>query len=103
MKQQRHNSKFRVGAEIGLRVLVVTVLFTLASFALGLLFGIIGVVIVGVIRGMHPDMTMAYRFVAAPLAVCGLIVSFIAMLVYEIRRQSRLTVSAVSDTRTSLL
>ena len=102
MKQPRHKSKFRVGAEIAIRVLIVTFLFTLASFATGLLLGIIGVVIAGAIRGVHPDMTMAYRFVAAPLAVCGSIVTFIAMLVYEVRRQSRVPVAFAAKTRTSL-
>ncbi|HXZ80936.1 MAG TPA: hypothetical protein VEG30_13485 [Terriglobales bacterium] len=102
MKQPRHKSKFQVGVAIALRVLIVTVLFTLASFALGLLLGIIGVVTVGAIRGVRPDMTVAYRFVAAPLAVCGSIVTFVAMLVYEIRRQSRLPVAFASKTRTSL-
>jgi len=99
MKQK---SRIRIGVEIGLRVLIVTVLFTLASFALGLLLGILGVVLVAAIRGVHPDMTVAYRLVAAPLAVCGAIVAFIATLVYEVRRQSRLCFAVSSPTRTSL-
>lgn len=87
---QKEQSKFRVLLAIAVRVVIFTFLFTLVAFAVGLLCGIIASALYGMIRGVHPDMTMAYRFSAIPLAVMVMVISFIAMLTAEIRRTRRL-------------
>ncbi|HLH09944.1 MAG TPA: hypothetical protein VKW78_22080 [Terriglobales bacterium] len=88
MDRQKHI--FRTAAGIAVRVVIFTVLFTLLAFAVGLLCGILASAIYGVLRGVHPDMTMAYRFAAIPLAAMVLVISFVAMLTVEIRRTRRL-------------
>jgi ABC-type cobalamin transport system permease subunit len=60
---------------IPMRVLLVTSLLTLLSFAVSLLLGILGLVIAARLRGFHPNMTTAYRHIALPAAaVVGAIV-----------------------------
>jgi hypothetical protein len=71
---------------IPVRVLVVTFLLTLLSFAISLTLGILGTVIAARLRGLHPDMTMAYRHVAAPVGLIAGAVVLISMIVLEIRR-----------------
>jgi prepilin signal peptidase PulO-like enzyme (type II secretory pathway) len=71
---------------VPVRVLVLTFLFALLAFALGLLFGIIGVVLRGRIAGVHPDLTSAYRHIALPAAVTMSGVVLILVTVLEIRR-----------------
>jgi hypothetical protein len=83
-------SKVQIVFEIAVRVLLVTVVFTLFAFAVGLFCGIGASVLYGLVRHIHPDMTMAYKFVAAPFGAVALVITFIIMLVYEIRR-ARLT------------
>src|ERR1700745_4257846 len=57
------------------RVLFVTFLLTLLSFAVALLLSILGLVTVARIHGVHPDMRIAYRAIALPAAaVTGSIV-----------------------------
>jgi uncharacterized membrane protein YfcA len=53
---------------IPIRVLLVTFIVTLLSFAVSLLLGIGGTVVAAKLRGIHPDMTFAYRHVALPVA-----------------------------------
>jgi uncharacterized membrane protein YfcA len=53
---------------IPIRVLLVTFIVTLLSFAVSLLLGIGGTVLAAKLRGVHPDMTFAYRHVALPAA-----------------------------------
>ncbi|HZQ69770.1 MAG TPA: hypothetical protein VFA68_14705 [Terriglobales bacterium] len=70
---------------IPLRVLLVTVLFTLAGFAVSLLLGIIGLVAGARLRGHTPNMTLAYREIAIPTAaVVGSIV-LVSSVFLEIR------------------
>jgi hypothetical protein len=85
----RKKSKIQLAAEIVVRVVVVTFVFTLLSFAIGLFCGITSTVLYGFIRHIHPDMSWAYKFVAAPLGVLGMIVTFFTMLITEIRRALR--------------
>lgn len=87
---ERKKSIFRTVIGIALRVVIFTVLFTLLAFAVGLLCGIIASILYAAVRGLHPDMTMAYRFAAVPLAATVLVISFVAMLTMEIRRTRRL-------------
>ncbi len=93
---ERKKSKFRIAVEIALRVVVVTVLFTLVAFAVGLLCGIIASILYAAVRGAHADMTMAYRFAAVPLAAMVLVISFVAMLTTEIRRTRQLRLDSHS-------
>ncbi len=70
---------------IPVRVGLVTFLVTLLSFAVSLLLGIIGMVISSRLRGVPPDITIAYRHIAAPIAgVVGAIV-LVLSLAMEIR------------------
>jgi len=81
---------------IPVRVLLVTFIGTLLSFAVSLLLAIIGTVIVAQIRGVHPNMTIAYRQIALPVALVAGSMIFVLALAMEIRhyRQSR-TLSAI--------
>jgi hypothetical protein len=67
------------------RVLLVTFLLTLLAFAVSLLLGILGLVITARVRGFHPNMTMAYRYVALPVAAGVGAIVFISAGVMEIR------------------
>ena len=81
---------------IPIRVLMVTFIGTLTCFAVSLLLAILGTVIFGALRGVHPDMRVAYRQIALPAAaVAGSIILALA-LVMEIRhyRQAK-TLSAI--------
>jgi len=72
-------------------VLLVTFIGTLLSFAVSLLLAILGTVLVGRMRGVHPDMTIAYRQIALPMALVAGSIIFVLALVMEIRhhRQSK--------------
>ena len=52
---------------IPVRVLLVTFIGTLISFAVSLLVGIIGTVVMSALRHVHPNMTVAYRLIALPV------------------------------------
>ncbi|HTE91102.1 MAG TPA: hypothetical protein VK639_19245, partial [Terriglobales bacterium] len=76
---------------IPIRVFLATILVTLLAFAVSLLLGILGIVIAARVRGVHPDLSFAYRYIAAPFAaIVGAIVMVLA-LALEIRhyRQSK--------------
>lgn len=76
---------------IPVRVLLITFLLTLLSFAVGLLLGILGLVIAGRARGIHPNMALAYRHFALPAAVCVAAVVLVSATLMEVRhyRQAR--------------
>jgi len=76
---------------IPLRVLLVTFLLTLFSFAVSLLLSILGVVIAAKVHGVHPDMRIAYRKIALPVAMVAGSIVLILSVVMEIRhyRQSK--------------
>jgi TRAP-type C4-dicarboxylate transport system permease small subunit len=71
---------------IPVRVLLVTFIGTLLCFALSLLLGIFGTVILASLHQVHPDMTAAYRHIAVPVALAAAGIIFVTMLVTEIRR-----------------
>ena len=81
---------------IAARVLLVTFIGTLLSFAVSLLLSIIGIVVVTQVRGAHPDLTVAYRLIALPMALVAGAIIFVLALTMEIRhhRQSK-TLSAI--------
>jgi ABC-type dipeptide/oligopeptide/nickel transport system permease component len=67
-------------------VLLVTFLLTLLVFAISLLLGILGVVIAARLRGLHPNMSIAYRYIALPTAAIAAAIVLIFSSVMEIRR-----------------
>jgi hypothetical protein len=81
---------------IPIRVLVVTFIGTLLCFAVSLFLTILGTVAVGALRGVRPDMRMAYRHFALPAAVIAGSIILVLTLVMEIRhyRQAK-TLSAI--------
>ena len=80
-------------AGVVFRVIVVTFLLTLLTFAVTLLGAILALVMVGELHGglNHVNMSAAYRHVALPVAITVGVVTLISTSVYEIRRhlQSR--------------
>jgi len=70
---------------IPVRVLLVTFLLTLLSFALSLLLGILGLAIAAGWRGLNPNMTAAYRHIALPSAAVAGVIVLISASVIEIR------------------
>ncbi len=75
---------------IPLRVAVLTFLGTLISFAVTLFLAILGTVIVAALRGVHPDMRIAYRHIALPVALVAGGLIFILALVMEIRHHRQI-------------
>lgn len=73
------------------RVVLVTFILTLFSFAISLFLGILGVVIGSRLRGIHPNMAFAYRHIAAPAAAIVGSIVLVSATAMEIRhyRQSR--------------
>lgn len=67
------------------RVFLVTFVVTLLSFAVSLLLGILGVVLAAKLRGVHPNMTLAYRDVAFPTAAIVFAIIVVSATVMEIR------------------
>jgi hypothetical protein len=76
---------------IPVRVLLVTFLLTLLTFAVSLLLGIVGIVIGARLRGVPPNMTLAYKNIAAPAAAMVGAIVLISAASMEIRhyRQAR--------------
>jgi len=74
---------------IPLRVFLVTFLLTLLSFAVSLLLGILGIVIAARLRGVHPNMTIAYRDFAVPVAATAGVITLISASVIEVRHDRR--------------
>jgi len=70
---------------IPVRVLLVTFIITLLSFAVSLLLGISGVVLAARLREVHPNMTLAYKFVALPVAGAVAAVVLVSSALMEIR------------------
>ena len=70
---------------IPVRVFLVTFLLALLAFAVSLLLGILGLVIAARLRGLHPNMTTAYRNIALPVAATVGAVVLIAASVIETR------------------
>jgi ABC-type nickel/cobalt efflux system permease component RcnA len=76
------------------RVFLVTFIGTLLSFAVSLLLAIFGTVVVSALRGVHPDMRIAYRHIALPMALVAggiILVLTIAMEVRHYRQTRTLT------------
>lgn len=67
------------------RILGLTVLLTLLCFAASLLLGILGVAITAAVRGVHPNMPIAYRDIALPVAVACAAIALVTVTVMEVR------------------
>lgn len=76
---------------IPVRVLLVTFVGTLISFAISLLVGIVVTLVLSSLRHGHADMTFAYRHIAMPTALVAGSIIFVLALVMEVRhyRQSK--------------
>lgn len=81
---------------IPVRVVLLTFIGTLLCFAVSLLLAIVGTIAVAEIRGVHPDMRIAYKMIALPMGIGAGSVVFVAALIIEIRhyRQNK-TLSAI--------
>ncbi len=83
------------------RVIFVTFLATLLAFCVGLFFGIVGIVLVKIVRGAAtPDMAVAYRYIALPMAAVALVIAFVVALRSEIRHYSSMRTRPPSASRT---
>ena len=67
------------------RVLALTFVGTLLSFAVSLLVAILSTEAISALRGVHPDMRIAYRYIALPVAVVAAVVLFVIATRSEIR------------------
>jgi hypothetical protein len=76
---------------IPVRVLLVTFIVTLLAFAVSLMLGIGGVVLAAWLKHAHPNMTIAYRYVALPTAAMVAAVVLVSASFMEARqyRQAR--------------
>ena len=70
---------------IPVRILLVTFIVTLLSFAVSLLLGIFGVILAAKMRGVHPNMALAYRDVALPVAGMVAAIVLVSATVMEVR------------------
>ena len=70
---------------IPVRILLVTFIVTMLSFAVSLLLGIFGVILAAKFRGIQPNMTLAYRDVALPVAAIVGAIVLISATVMELR------------------
>jgi uncharacterized BrkB/YihY/UPF0761 family membrane protein len=70
---------------IPVRVILVTFIGTLLSFAVSLLLAIIGTIAISAMRGLHPDMRIAYRSIALPMALTAGVLIFVFSVVLEVR------------------
>jgi len=81
---------------VAVRVLLLTLIGTLLSFALSLLLAILGTVLVSAVRGAHADMRTAYWHIALPVGVVAGGIILVAATVLEIRHyQQKKTLSAI--------
>lgn len=88
---------------IPFRIALVTFIVTLLSFAVSLLLGIFGGLLAAKVRGVHPNMTLAYRDVALPVAgiVAGIVL--VSATVMEVRhyRQTKALGNIADQMRTA--
>lgn len=83
--QQRKSAWFW----IPLRVLLVTFLLTLVAFALSLLLGILGLWAGAALRGVTPNLTLAYHQIAPPAAAIVGAIVFVSSIFLEVRHYRR--------------
>jgi hypothetical protein len=74
------------------RVCVITFLLTALSFAVSLLLGILGLIAVAWVRGVHPNLAIAYRHIAAPAALAIAAIVLVTTVSLEIRHYRQMKV-----------
>jgi hypothetical protein len=62
-----------------------TFIGTLLCFAVSLLLAILGALITSIVRGVHPDMSLAYRHIALTAALIVSSIVFVLASVMEVR------------------
>jgi hypothetical protein len=77
---------------IPIRVLLVTIVVSLLSFAISLLLGICAVVLASKLRHIPPDLRIAYRFIAAPAGGMVAAIVLVSASFMEVRHYRRLKV-----------
>jgi hypothetical protein len=77
---------------IPIRVLLVTIVVSLLSFAISLLLGICAVVLAAKLHHIHPDLRIAYRFIAAPASGMVAAIVVVSASFMEVRHYRRLKV-----------
>ena len=77
---------------IPIRVLLVTTVVSLLSFAISLLLGICAVVLAAKLHHIHPDLRIAYRLIAAPAAGMVAAIVLVSASFMEVRHYRRLQV-----------
>ena len=75
---------------IPVRVVLVTFIVTLLSFAVSLLLGITGIVFAARLRHAHPNLTVAYRYIALPAAATVAGIVLVGACAMEARRYRQL-------------
>ncbi len=78
------------------RVIVITALATLLSFAVALFLGIVGIMLADMIRGGGMNLANAYRHIAFPIALVALVIALVLALVSEVRHYRRALAAARS-------
>jgi len=74
---------------IPVRVLLVTFVVALLSFAVSLLLGICAVVLAAKFHNIHPDLRVAYRYIALPAAGMVAAIVLISSTFMEVRHYRR--------------
>ena len=69
-----------------MRALAITFLFTLLSFAVGLLLSILGAIVYSQVQHVAPNLPYAYRHVAFPFAMLVGAVVLVVSFTMEIRK-----------------
>jgi branched-subunit amino acid ABC-type transport system permease component len=70
---------------IPVRAFAMTFLFTVLTFAVALLLGILGTIVYSQLKHVAPDMTFAYRHIAFPCAIAAGAVVLVLSFGMEIR------------------
>ena len=71
------------------RVLLITIMLTLLSFAVSLFLGILGTLAGAGLRGVRPNMAFAYRHIALPVAIIAAAIVPVAAVIMEVRHYRR--------------
>lgn len=72
-----------------MRVILLTLVGTLLTFAVTLLLAILGTVAVSLLRGVHADMRIAYRDIALPVGVAAAVLLLLINMALEVRSYRR--------------
>lgn len=78
------------------RIALLTFLGTILCFAVTLLFAILGTIVTAALRSVHPDMRIAYRHIALPIALATGIIILVLSSIMEVRHyRQRKALSAI--------